>query len=190
MTALALAAWCAIATRPFVRGLSLVVRGGGVQGLARDLANIGTVPAIDRTSVVPLKQGSLRGRVYLPLRSARQTVLLIPGLQVAGIDDSRIVLLARELARSGITVLTPASSLTPKPTSPHTSATYARSPASGGSTRAIALGRISASGHHREMREFQSQETEGPNTTPMTTAIAIASTQPSAHTATALAVLS
>jgi dienelactone hydrolase len=107
VTAVALAVWSAFVSQPFVRGLSLVVRGAEVPGLARGFSGVGTVPFRERVIAVPLRQGSVRGRLYLPLSATRQTVLLVPGVQIAGMDDPRIVLLARELARSQVNVLTP-----------------------------------------------------------------------------------
>ncbi len=100
-------AWSAAAGRPFVRGLSLVVRSANLQGAARYLADLDTVASTEGTVFVPLPLAPIRARLYTPAHGGRQTVLLLPGVQVAGIDDPRLMALAHELAGSGVTVLTP-----------------------------------------------------------------------------------
>ena len=44
---------------------------------------------------------------YAPSRTSRQTVLLVSGLHSAGIDEPRLMALARELAKTNVTVVTP-----------------------------------------------------------------------------------
>ena len=89
-----------------LHGLSFVVRAVGLQGVVRFAAGIDTVRYTERLVRVPLRVDSLEARVYVPLRS-RQTVLLVSGLHTAGIDEPRLVAFARELAKSGVTVVTP-----------------------------------------------------------------------------------
>jgi dienelactone hydrolase len=45
--------------------------------------------------------------VYAPRGTARQTVMLVSGLHPAGIDEPRLVALARNLAETNVTVVTP-----------------------------------------------------------------------------------
>jgi len=54
------------------------------------------------------RHGPLRGRLYLPDGAPRRYGLLVSGLHPAGIDEPRLVSVARELAVSGIAVVTPA----------------------------------------------------------------------------------
>jgi dienelactone hydrolase len=96
-----------IAGRRYVRGLSLVIRGGNLQGVARTLAEFDTLPIGERIVTIPLRPGHMRARIYAPQTGARQTVLLVSGLHPAGIDEPRLVALARELARSDVAVVTP-----------------------------------------------------------------------------------
>jgi fermentation-respiration switch protein FrsA (DUF1100 family) len=56
---------------------------------------------------LPGRTGSTRARVYAPLRTAHQTVLLVSGLHPAGIDEPRLVTLARRLAEANVIVVTP-----------------------------------------------------------------------------------
>jgi len=50
---------------------------------------------------------SLRGRVYQPERDNGRTILLIHGVHWGGIDESRLMPLARKLAGMGYTIVTP-----------------------------------------------------------------------------------
>jgi len=88
------------------RGLSLVMRGAGVQGVARSLADLDTVSHVERLIRIPI-DGGIRGRVYAPTQGSKQTVLVVSGLHPAGIDEPRLMALSRELARSNVTVVTP-----------------------------------------------------------------------------------
>jgi hypothetical protein len=49
----------------------------------------------------------MRGRVYEPERRSSHTALLVSGLHPSGIDEPRLVRLARQLGASGLTVVTP-----------------------------------------------------------------------------------
>src|SRR5687767_616989 len=88
-----------IVTQPYVQGLSLVVRAGDLQGPVRDLAELDTVHVSERIVSAPITDISTRARVYAPtVGEARQTVLLVSGLHPAGIDEPRLIALARTLA--------------------------------------------------------------------------------------------
>jgi pimeloyl-ACP methyl ester carboxylesterase len=97
-----------IASQRHLHGLSLVVRAGDLQGPARGLAELDTVHITERIISAPIEHISIRARVYAPnVGHARQTVLLVSGLHPAGIDEPRLVALARTLAESNVTVVTP-----------------------------------------------------------------------------------
>jgi len=96
-----------ISARRYVHGLTLVVRAADLHGVVRRLADLDTVPIRERLVDAPLRAGSMRARVYSPLGTARQTVLLVSGLHPAGIDEPRLVSLARKLAETNVTVVTP-----------------------------------------------------------------------------------
>jgi dienelactone hydrolase len=57
--------------------------------------------------MITLGTREIRARLYAPIGQSRQSVLLTPGLQPGGIDDDRLIHLARELSATGVTVLTP-----------------------------------------------------------------------------------
>jgi len=96
-----------LAARPYVLGLSLVVRAANLHGLARRAAELYAVAETERLVRVPVADTSIRARVYAPLRTSRQTVLLVSGLHPTGIDEPRLMAVARELAKTNVTVVTP-----------------------------------------------------------------------------------
>jgi dienelactone hydrolase len=97
----------AIAARRDIHGLTLVVRAADLHGIGRRLADVDTVAIRERDVQIPLRTGSTRGRAYVPDGPARQTVLLVSGLNPAGIDEPRLTRLARTLAEANVTVVTP-----------------------------------------------------------------------------------
>jgi dienelactone hydrolase len=95
-----------LTARPYMQGLSFVVRAADMQGRIRRIADLETEPEREREIAIPTARGPLRGRVYAPSRS-RRTTLLVSGLHPSGIDEPRLVRLARQLSASGETVITP-----------------------------------------------------------------------------------
>ena len=96
--------------RPFARGLFFVVRAADMQGTLRTLADAGVRrPTERRVDIdVPLPiSGTMPGRLYSTTDRPRRMALLVPGFHPAGIDEPRLVALARELAASGVAVVTP-----------------------------------------------------------------------------------
>lgn len=88
-----------IAARPYVHGFTLVVRAADLHGAVRRVADLDTVRIGERIVRAPLTDTSIRARVYAPIGTARQTVLLVSGLHPAGIDEPRLTLLCQ--IRSG-----------------------------------------------------------------------------------------
>lgn len=97
----------AVVARRDIHGLTLVVRAADLQGVARRLAEIDTVLIQERLVELPAQAGSMRARIYTPVGTSHQTVLLVSGLHPAGIDEPRLSALARRLAEANITVVTP-----------------------------------------------------------------------------------
>lgn len=96
-----------MSARRTVHGLTLVVRAADLHGVGRRLADLDTVRIHESLVEMPVRGGSMRARVYAPLGTARQTVLLVSGLHPAGIDEPRLTSLARRLAEANVTVVTP-----------------------------------------------------------------------------------
>jgi dienelactone hydrolase len=101
---LASAAWLA---RPYAHGLSFVIREAETTGTARRLADLDTTATREREITIPTVRGPLRARVYEPSRSRHRAALLVSGLHPAGLDEPRLVRMARHLSGSGLTIVTP-----------------------------------------------------------------------------------
>jgi len=97
----------ALITAPYAHGLSFVIRAADMQGTPRRLADLDTRAVQERELAIPTPHGSMRARAYTPAGASRQVALLTSGLHVAGIAEPRLTRLARELAASGVTVVTP-----------------------------------------------------------------------------------
>lgn len=92
----------------YLRGLSLVVRASGMQeGWATSLARWQAVPVEVSELQVPSRHGPVRARLYWPREARGHSVVLTSGVHADGIDEPRLVKLARDLATGGQVVLTP-----------------------------------------------------------------------------------
>jgi dienelactone hydrolase len=104
---LVVVAAAAFAARPFVHGLSFVIRAADMPGRIRHAADLDTRPIEERDIAIPTARGSMRGRMYAPTGSYRRTSLLVSGPHPSGIAEPRLVRLARQLSASGVAVVTP-----------------------------------------------------------------------------------
>jgi dienelactone hydrolase len=100
-------AGAALITRPYVHGLSFVVRAANMDGLVRRVADLDSGVTRERELQIPVPGGSLRARVYEQAGRTRRATLLVSGLHPAGIDEPRLVALSRQLSASGVAVVTP-----------------------------------------------------------------------------------
>ena len=95
------------AARPYARALSLIVRaadmGGSVEAFANGRARAIT---IEPARAIPTRHGDVPSRLYRPDGPFTRTVLLVPGIHAMGIDEPRLTALARDLAGSGVAVMT------------------------------------------------------------------------------------
>jgi dienelactone hydrolase len=97
-----------LVARPFVRGLSFVIRAADMQGTMRRLADYDADAVRERELTIETARGPMRAREYAPASGrARRTALLTSGLHPSGIDEPRLVRLARELAADDLRVVTP-----------------------------------------------------------------------------------
>ncbi len=92
---------------PYLDAVGFIVRAAGMQGTAASVAGW-RASAFTRGELlsVPTRQGSVPARFYQPTGGFTRTVLLLPGVHRDGIDESRLVGLARDLAATGYGVLT------------------------------------------------------------------------------------
>ncbi len=92
---------------PYARAASLFVRVGNVGGRVEAVADASarTVTVRPRHTV-PTRQGDVEAQLYRPESRVRRSVLLVPGVHSMGIAEPRLTALARDLAGSGIAVMT------------------------------------------------------------------------------------
>ena len=92
---------------PYVRAASLFVRAGNVGGRTETFANAMAqrVTALPR-HMVPTRQGEVAAQWYRPDGRVRRVALLVPGVHSMGIAEPRLTALARDLAGSGVAVMT------------------------------------------------------------------------------------
>jgi hypothetical protein len=92
---------------PYVRAASLFVRvahlGGQVEEFAASHARTVTVLP---PHMVPVRGGVVPAQFYRPEGRVSRSALLIPGIHSMGINEPRLTALARDLAGSGIMVMT------------------------------------------------------------------------------------
>lgn len=95
------------AATPYVRAASLIVRaanmGGRAEAIADDTAR--TVSVAPRHTV-STRHGDVTAQFYRPDGRSRRSTLLVPGIHSMGVDEPRLKALARDLAGSGVTVMT------------------------------------------------------------------------------------
>src|SRR6185503_2119572 len=105
--AVVIAAVLAYLAVPYVRAASLFVRvahiGGRVEELATSQARSVTVLP---PHMVPVRGGVVPAQFYRPDGRVSRTALLIPGIHSMGINEPRLTALARDLAGSGVMVMT------------------------------------------------------------------------------------
>jgi dienelactone hydrolase len=97
----------ALIARPYIHGLSFVVRAAEMQGITRRVADLDTTRVDTREMTIPTRRGPMRARLYQPSGSHTRAALLTSGLYASGIDEPRLVRLARQLAASHVAVVTP-----------------------------------------------------------------------------------
>lgn len=92
---------------PYVRAASLVVRAANIGGRAEAIANAyASSVTVSPQHSVTTRYGDVAARFYRPQGTARRTVLLVPGIHSMGIDEPRLAALARDLAGTGVAVMT------------------------------------------------------------------------------------
>jgi dienelactone hydrolase len=107
VAAIAILLLAAVLSRPYIRGAAFVVKAAGMQGFGQKAARWQST-SVTETAVrpIPWRGGVLRSRSYLPGRESGRTILLVPGVHAAGIDEPRLIGFAREIAAMGHPVVT------------------------------------------------------------------------------------
>ncbi len=105
----------AIVALPYLDALGFIVRAAGIPGAPATLAGWRTSSfTTEPKTTVPTRAGDIPARLYKPDGRFRRTVLLMPGVHRDGIDESRLVGLAEDLAATGYNVMTVAAPDLPK----------------------------------------------------------------------------
>lgn len=90
----------------YVRAAAFVVSAAGMQGVAASAARLEQDPVVERDVSIPWRGGVLPGRWYTSGPSSQLPILLVPGVHASGIEEPRLVGVARQLAAIGHPVLT------------------------------------------------------------------------------------
>ncbi len=98
--------------RSYLVGLSFVIRAADMDGAIRTVANFGASPVTERRIEIEATTSEntrrpIAARIYSPSGRSRRAVLLVSGLHPDGINEPRLTELARQLAASGLVVVTP-----------------------------------------------------------------------------------
>ena len=108
--ALALLLGGGLVALPYLDAVGFIIRAADLPGAAATFASWRTTPVTrDPDITVPTRGGEVPGRYYRPGRQTRRTILLMPGVHRDGINESRLVGLAEDLAATGFGVLTVAA---------------------------------------------------------------------------------
>lgn len=95
---------------PYVNAAAFIARAADLPGAPGTLAAWRDEPAAPTVEVVvPTRSGHVAGRIYRPASDFSRTIVLVPGVHRDGIDEARLVGLARDLVASGFAVLTVAA---------------------------------------------------------------------------------
>lgn len=92
---------------PYLDALAFIARAADLPGSAAVLADwrAGSFTRTERFEI-PTRHGPVPARLYRPDGRSRRAVTLVPGVHMDGIDETRLVGMAEDLARTGYTVLT------------------------------------------------------------------------------------
>ena len=95
------------AALPYLDALGFIVRAADLPGTVSTLAGWRTYAFTrEPDTTIPTRAGNVPARVYKPGSRFRRTVLLMPGVHRDGINESRLVGLADDLAATGYNVVT------------------------------------------------------------------------------------
>jgi dienelactone hydrolase len=92
---------------PYLDAVGFIIRAADLPGRPASIA-AWRAQAISRDQeiTVPTRGGDIPARFFRPVRQTRRTVVMIPGVHRDGINESRLVGLAEDLAASGYGVVT------------------------------------------------------------------------------------
>ncbi len=93
--------------RPYADATSLIIRAAKLGGAPQTVADaMASDVSVEPAGTIPTRDGPMRSRFYRPTSGFSRVALLVPGIHAAGIDEVRLTGLARDLAGSGVGVMT------------------------------------------------------------------------------------
>jgi dienelactone hydrolase len=90
----------------YVRAAAFVIQAAGIEGVAGTAAHLQTGSVTERELRIPRRGGDMPARWYSSGSSRHPPILLVPGVHADGINERRLVGVARSLASLGHAVLT------------------------------------------------------------------------------------
>src|SRR3990172_2090700 len=105
--AIAAATLVVVALAPYWTAAMLITRAAAAPRWLLPVAHWDARDVSDSIARVPVRSGTIRARVFRPEGTPRRAALLVSGVHPDGIEDRRLVGLARELAAPRLVVLTP-----------------------------------------------------------------------------------
>lgn len=107
IVAIAAAAAIAGALAPYWSAAMLITRAAEGPRWLVPIARRVALDVSDSIEQIPGRSGTTRARIFRPAGAPTRATLLVGGVHPDGIDEPRLVRLARELAGTGVVVLTP-----------------------------------------------------------------------------------
>ncbi len=95
------------ALAPFWSAATLISRAAGTTGWLGAVSQWAARHVSPSIEQIPIRGGNIRGRVFRPDGAPTRAALLVSGVHRDGIDEPRLMGLARELAATGVVVVTP-----------------------------------------------------------------------------------
>lgn len=92
---------------PYWHAAAMILRAADRPGAIGRAARWDARRVSDRIQHIATPEGDLRVRIFRPAGRARGAVLLVSGVHPDGIDEPRLIDLARDLAGTGVNVVTP-----------------------------------------------------------------------------------
>jgi dienelactone hydrolase len=89
-----------------VEAAAFIIRAANMHGLLRSAADLEAADVRAEPATIPWRGGGLRAKSYVPSSRTGHTVMLVPGVHAAGIEEPRLVGFAREIAAAGHPVVT------------------------------------------------------------------------------------
>jgi dienelactone hydrolase len=102
-----LGATIALLSLPYWRAGAMILRAADVRGVLGRAARWDARAVSESIERISTPEGQVRVRIFRSAGHARKSVLLVSGVHPDGIDEPRLMGLARDLAGTGVNVITP-----------------------------------------------------------------------------------